>query len=248
MPRPALLLLLALSASTARAGAPFGPGEKTVWQVSYLGLPAGTATLTVGLPMELDGETVWPVVGTADSSSLVAAFPVHDRFATYWQPESKRPLGFDFFADENRRRRREKARFNRAANVVNVTRQKDGAPSWNVAFEVPAGVTDLAAAALSVRDTALEPGQTIERQVFTGQKTFGLVVKVTNRSTLRTALGPTPVVRLEVTTAFDGNLEAKRPIVIYVSDDGHRVPVRVEAELALGTVLAEVTQYLPGRD
>jgi hypothetical protein len=43
-------------------------------------------------------------------------------------------------------------------------------------------------------------------------------------------------------------LAPKRALTLWVLDDATHLPVRFEAELMLGSVVAELTTFYPGRD
>ena len=49
-------------------------------------------------------------------------------------------------------------------------------------------------------------------------------------------------------TAIDAELGALRCFPVYLSADDRRVLVKMEAEFAIGTLVAELTEYKPGRD
>src|SRR4051794_23769381 len=84
----------------------FGPGEQSIYQVSYLGVPTGIAIITVGMKMEQFGQPIWPIVCTAQTELVV--FPVKDRFVSYWDYGRGRNIGSEFLADENKKRKRER--------------------------------------------------------------------------------------------------------------------------------------------
>src|SRR5262245_6076730 len=105
----AFALSLALG---ARAEEPeriaFGPGEQAPYRISFLGVGAGMAQITVGAPTEKWGREVWPIVSLAKSDPLFALYPIKDKFISYWEPVTRRTLGSELFAEENRRRRRQR--------------------------------------------------------------------------------------------------------------------------------------------
>ena len=51
----------------------FGPGEQTSYEVTWLGVPTGTAQVTVGWKMEQFGQPVWPILCVGETSALAAA-------------------------------------------------------------------------------------------------------------------------------------------------------------------------------
>src|SRR5687767_9431679 len=99
---PALCVGLAASAEPKA----FAPGEQATYRVQYLGITAGSATITVGSEVKQWGSPVWPIVALAQSDTMLAVYPVKDKFVTYWDAQRQVTLGSDLFADENKKRRR----------------------------------------------------------------------------------------------------------------------------------------------
>lgn len=249
------ILLAALALATpvfASTDAPvpphaFGPGEQISWDVSVLGMHAGKAQISVGSMMKVDGKDVWPVVCLGQTQSLAAVYPVKDKFISYWDPMKQRSTGWDFYADEGRVRRREKVRFNDDGSIAHAFKQREGTTGYEGDYELPQRTVDLAAASFQVRNQKLSVGNTFEIPVFTGISHFNLKAKVVGQQKLSTKLGEKDVFKVTASTAFDGKLKADREVVLYFTADAYQVPVRIEADFALGRMVAEVTQHLPGR-
>jgi hypothetical protein len=74
-----------------------------------------------------------------------------------------------------------------------------------------------------------------------------LKAKVEGVETVKTLFGNREAFRLRVYTQFSGKLAARRDMWFYYSTDEARLPLRIEAELALGRIVAELTDYKPGR-
>ncbi len=243
-------LAVLLTSLTASAGTPpsaFGPGEHTVYQVRYLGLSAGRADIQVGATMQRDARSVWPIVCGAETTSLAAIYQVHDRFISYWDPETQQNVGSDFFVDENKKRRREKYRYDREAAKVFATKQKEGSPAIEREFDIRADAIDLAAAGFWLRNVPLETGGTHERAIFTGAKQFVMHATVEGRQSLTTELGTFDVWRVSVNTDFKGSVATKGNIRVYYTADAKQLPVRAEAEFVIGSVVADAVQYEPGQ-
>jgi hypothetical protein len=64
--------------------------------------------------------------------------------------------------------------------------------------------------------------------------------------TVKTPAGTFPAWKVQVRTAFDGKFASKRDTFIWFSADENRVPVRVSAEFALGSVVVNLAAYRPG--
>jgi hypothetical protein len=242
---PALLAAFVLSASTVDTAAPaFGPGEQVTYRVSWLGIATGFGQVTVGAELP-DRPGIWPIV-TIGRSDL-AVYPMRDKIITYWDPVSSRSHGLDLFADENHKRRRQRIDFHPAAGKATVLRQKEGEPIEQKEIAIPPDATDVASAVFLLRTRRLAVGDEFAFPIFTGAKVFEGRAVVEERGMLDTPLGPKSVVRVRFQTSFSGKLQAQRDLRMWFTDDVSHVPVRMEADFILGTVVVEWTDYKPGR-
>jgi hypothetical protein len=238
---------LAIAAEPAHAS-PFGPGEQTVIKVEYSGLRAGTATLTVGNATEQAGHKVWPIVMLADTASLFAIYPLHDKFVSWWSFELHRSLGWDFTADENHHDRRERVRLGiPAAGEAQVQTVSDVQPAATaVVPDVRDDAQDIGAAIFQVRRLPLTSGATYTVPVFTGHQVFQMAVHVNPPEAIEVAAGKFAAVPVDMTVQFGGRLQSERPVRVWFSDDAHHAILKFEAKFTLGTVSGETLQYQPG--
>lgn len=242
----ALMLTTSAMAVTPKQ-VPFGPGEQSLYEVSFLGVPAGIAQITVGLRTEQYGAKVLPLVCVGQTTAALAdVFRIKDRFVSYFDPQAMKPVGADYFIDENRSRRREQFRFNQEPLKAHAHKKKEGQGAYDVSYDVPEGTMDLAAAAFWLRGQPLVVGESREVPIFTGAKWYPMHVVVEGTETLKTRLGEVPVFRVSITTDFQGNAATKGNIVVYYSADERQLPVRVRADFVVGSAVAELVQYLPG--
>lgn len=248
----ALLLLGVALPMSARASdgaaSAFGPGEQSTYKVQYLGVSAGTAQITVGATTTQWGQKVWPIVTLANTDSILAVYPVRDRFVTYWDMSASRSVGHDLLADEGRKKRRQRVQIDHAKKVAKVLKQKEGEGPSEREYEVAPGTGDVAAATFMLRNQPLAVGRTFELPVFTGAKSFVMKAHVEGTEVQETTLGKREVYRIRVATAFSGKFESKRDLYAFLTTDPSHVPVRIEAEFILGKLVAELTDYKPGRE
>lgn len=235
------------AAMAQEANQAFGPGEQSLYRIQYLGVTAGTAQITVGAPMKQWGEQVWPIVSVAKSDPAIGVWPIKDKFVSYWSAASQRTLGSDFFVDENNKRRRQRVQFKDGGRGAHVIRQHEGAQATEATHDLPEGSMDLAAAAFALRNRGISDGQEYTYPVFTGTKSFVLHATVDGRQKLKTVMGEQEVFRVRLQTEFSEKLKAKRDIIAYFTTDPTHVPVRIEADLALGSIVAELSEYKQGR-
>ncbi|MCY1015249.1 DUF3108 domain-containing protein [Pyxidicoccus sp. MSG2] len=234
-------------AQDTSANPAFGPGEQSQYRVKYLGVTAGTAQVTVGAPMKQFGEEVWPIIALARSQDVIGVWPIKNKFVSYWQAGGQRVLGSDLHADENGKRRRQRIKMQADGKGALVVKQKEGEQPRESTRELEQGTLDVTGATFALRNRELEVGRDYSYPVFTGSKTFTMRAKVEAREMMNTELGPREVFKLRVQAEFGGSLTSKRDMFVYLTTDPNHVPVRVEAEFALGTMVAEITDYKPGR-
>lgn len=246
-----LMFPMLLVSSVALAQAPvksvFGPGEQTTYEVSYMGLSAGRAEITVGWTMEQFGREVWPLVCVGETTDLAALYPIKDRFISYWDPRERRSMGADFIAQENKWRAKERYAYDYEAGQAKVNRQVFGKAPTEAIYDIEHGTIDLAAAGFALRNTPLEVGQVHEMPIFTGRKLYKMKATVVGKETLSTGLGSQEVFRVTVNGDFSGKLATEGLMTLFYTADEKQLPVLAEAKLALGKVKIEAVKYEPGR-
>lgn len=241
------LLLSGSSLAQGEARTAFGPGEQARYRVQYLGVTAGSAQVTVGAPMKQWGQEVWPIIAVAKTESVAGVWPIKDKYVSYWDFGAQRVLGSDMMQDQNHHRRRVRVKLGEGGRSAQVVKQKEGETPRESTHELSEGTLDVTGATFALRNRTLEVGKEYAYPVFTGSKSFQMKAKVEARETISTDLGKQEVYRLRVYTEFSGNLKSKRDMVAWLTADARRLPVRIEADLVLGSLVAELTGYEQGK-
>jgi len=237
-----LALMLATPTESLPAGA-LGPGEQITYRVSWLGLPAGTADVSVGAESP-DRPGSLPIVTNGRCDLVV--YPMRNKIVSWWDPASNRSRGLEMYSDENRKRRRLKIEFDAGAGKAQVFRQVEGESPREAQVDVPPGSVDVATAIFLIRTAQLADGDELSVPIFTGSKLFKGIAQVEGRGPVETPLGEKQAIRVRLRTEFSGKLSA-RELRVWFSDDAAHVPMRMEADFALGPVVVEWTDYKPGR-
>lgn len=225
------------------ASAAFRPGEQLDYEIRALGMKAGRARIQVGTWAERDGVRAWPVVLNARTDAVFdSIYSVRDRFITWWDPESGRVLGADFWAEERGKKHRSRSTLDHEAGKAEVLRVKE----WNGErttrrYDIPPGSYDIAGAIFALRQRPLVPGTVEEVDVFTGKKVFRLQCFVEGYETVEVGAGTYRAVRARLKLGFDGHFAAKRDVRIWFSADERKIPLRMEADLALGSLVASLS-------
>jgi hypothetical protein len=242
------MALCAFPVAAAEPSVPsgFGPGERVTYSLRYLGLTAARLSLEVGQPEQAWGTRTWPLRCDTRTEWLFRLYPIDDQFTTWWDPLTQRTVAHELHADEGHQRRRQQVIFHHGGGRALVRQQAHGEPEREKELPIAAGSHDIASAAFALRSAPLELGRSFSIPVFTGEKSFTLTATVVERLTLATPLGRREVFQLDVATDFSGKVKARRPTRVYLTTDPAHVPVRIEAELVLGTVEAEIVEYHAG--
>lgn len=221
---------------------PFTPGEELVYKITALGMTAGKARISVGSSTHREGVATWPVVVQARTDSVFdSIYSIRDRFVTWWDPATGRVVGNEFYADERGKRHRSRSRLVHDEGKAEVFRLKE----WNGekstrSYEIPAGSYDIAGAIMALRGRNLVPGAVEEVDVFDGKKVFRLRCVVEGREKVKVGAGSYEAIVAKIRLGFDGNFQSKRDLKVWFSSDDRRLPLRLEAEFALGSVVADL--------
>jgi hypothetical protein len=126
--------------------------------------------------------------------------------------------------------------------------------SWT--FTRLPGVRDLFAAMLFVRSQPLRNGDRLRLTVFPDQNPYLVDLTVAGRDTLTILGKKTPAIRftvrirtIETRGPNTGRLAPHRKFRsgrVWMSDDAHRLPLRAEVDVFIGSVFAELSTLTPG--
>jgi hypothetical protein len=239
--RIALAALTLTLAPVARAGGGFGPGEQIDFTIDYLGVRTGEARILVG---QAEGP-VWPVITQARTGGLASIVDIREHLVSYWDSVARLPRGSDLQAIEVGDRHSDSARFDRDTGKATIRIVRKGRKIENT-YPLDPMAQDFASAVLWLRSQPLAEDARFEIPVFTTKGTFQLLASVVGQERLTTPAGTFATWKVQVRTAFDGKFASKRDTFIWFSADENRVPVRVSAEFALGSVVVSLAAYRPG--
>lgn len=251
--RAALVLvpLAALLLSGAYAPRPpasaFGPGERLVLDVSWLGLDVGRADIVIGAAVtRADAAAAFPISVEANTHGLADhLYGIHDRFVTWFDPASGRTWGNHLDANEGGKSHSLDMRFSAPDHVV-VTNELAGArEGWE--REVSPGAADLASVLYVLRARALDPGEAFSVPVFTGRDQWMLDARVVGHESVEVGAGRFDAVVVKARTHLTGKLASDRELTLWMTADAHHVPLQLEAQFALGAFRAQLVDYASAR-
>jgi hypothetical protein len=261
-----MLVLLGLLVLSGPAGAGqaseiarlYREGERLVYDVTWLGIRAGQATLEVRGVVNLDGHQAYHLVTTAQSGPLVSKiYKVDDRTVSYLAPEPMRALRFEKHLREGRYRHSSRTEFDHEKGIVTfryldfsqvpkeITRLEEAERYGKYVsqeFPLTPGALDELSVLYYVRSLPLTAGTTVLARVFASRKNWDLEVKVLGRETLQTVLGPRQTVVVEPLLKFEGVFQQKGRMTVWITDDTDKVPVQMKSEVKIGSFVSTLTR------
>ncbi len=235
-----LFAVFAPSSSFAKTVFPFQPGEKLIFQLKWLFIPAGEATLEV-LPMEtIDGRPSYHFRLTARSNGFVDRFyKVRDRIDAITDATMAHTLDYKKSQQEGRTRREVTVDFNWKQQTARYTNFGNTLPPISV---LP-GTFDPLSAVYHVRCLDMKAGLEILRPISDGKKCVMGRVTVSGRERIRVGGRNFDTFLLlpelkHVGGVFEKSENAR--IKIWITADAYRIPVRVKSRVKIGSFTGEL--------
>ncbi|MES2766909.1 MAG: DUF3108 domain-containing protein [Bacteroidota bacterium] len=217
----------------------FGFGERLEYKVGYKFVKAGTAVFSIGdKPVKRNGQDAYDIRFDVKSlESLDWMYKVRDQYRTVVDVAGIYPIEFEQHIREGNYKRDFKATFDQQANLARTT---DGE------FKIPDYVHDVVSAFYYIRTVDLKSkkkGDVIKLQNFYGKKTYDLGVKVLGREEITVDGGKFRCVIVEPMIQEGGLFKADGRVVIWLSDDERKIPVKVSTKIPIGTIDAELVKF-----
>jgi hypothetical protein len=237
--------LWTLAISTA-AAAPdcggFGEGERLVYEIRWMLIPAGEAVLEVAPMDAIDGHPARHFLMTVRTNAFVDTFyTVRDRIEAWTDVEMTHSLHYRKLQREGSHRMRDvRVNFDWKKRLAVYTNHgKEQAP-----ITLVPGTFDPLAALYFTRLADLALDTIVERPVTDGKINVPGRARVVGRESIQVPAGTFDTVVIEPDLSEVRGVFEKSPggrIRIWLSDDGRRIPVRVQSKVAVGHFVGELT-------
>ena len=228
-------------------GAPFGPGERVAFRITYAHLLAGRATLAV-LGPQREGGSVLRFLAEAHSQGFFAwlfRYYVDDRTVASWDSDCGCSLRIEKHLHEGDATREQAVEFEPTVGTARVADSK--IPQTR--FDVGTCALDVLSALFVARIRGVGEGREPTLSVFDNGKRYAMLVRWRGRE--RLDLPPPfgdgyPTVIVEPLLVEGSGLFAQKGrLRVWLTDDARRVPVRMRSQVAIGSVSADLEQYEP---
>lgn len=219
----------------------FQNGEATTFKVFYtlagMYIGAGEANFTVTQKI-LNNTQVYHIIGDGKTYSFYDNFfKVRDRYETYIDTASLQPYRFVRNVYEGGYKKYQLVNFDHLANKA-VT--NDGV------FSVPNCVQDVVSSIYYARNidfNKYKPGDKIPFTMFLDNEVYNLYIRYMGKETIKTKYGKFRAIRFKPLLVQGTIFEGGEKMEVWVSDDGNKIPLRVESPISVGSVKVDMMNY-----
>jgi hypothetical protein len=226
-------LAVGFAAGTSSA---FSIPEKLVYDLTWTGVKAGTATLEVA-----EDKDSLRVVSTAHSASWVSVFyTVDDRVEALLAKGKSavfmaQPRNYRLRLREGRHRRDKEIVFDQPGQKAVFI---DHLGNEKKEFTIHDNVFDPLSVLYYVRTMKLEVGRPVFVDIFDSKKLWNVEVQVLRKERVSTILGEVNTIVIKPLMKSEGIFNRKGDMLIWLTDDQKRIPVRMQTKIAVGSVIA----------
>ncbi|MEA2062853.1 MAG: DUF3108 domain-containing protein [Gemmatimonadota bacterium] len=228
----------AAAASEGRiAEVPFAAGEKLNFSVYWSLANIGTAFMNVTGVEEVGGQSCWRIEAGANSNKTIDLFyQVRDRFFTFIDQRELFTRKFIKHQSEGRHKRNRELIYDQENHRVHDLvsgEEKDCVPE----------AQDQLSIFYYFRTLEMEVGDGILLEGFVDKKQNPLKVEVVRREWVEVPAGRFHCLVVEPFIKSGGLFEHKGNIHIWLTDDSHRLPVKVSSQLDFGKIVVLLESF-----
>lgn len=230
-----LLLFSVIALSAARPAEAFGTHEKLIYDLTWTGIKAGTATQEITTS---GAET--RIVSTARSADWITVFfPVEDRIETVLTGNSPSRIGlpksYHLKISEGSHRRDKEVHFDHAKGVAHY---KDNLNGDKRVIPISASTIDTLSSFYFVRTLKLEVGKSVFLTILDNMKIWNVEVQVLRKEKIKTKLGSFDTIVIKPLMQSEGILDKKGDMFIWLTDDQRLLPIKMKTKVKVGSITA----------
>jgi len=223
----------------------FQEGEWFKFEMNYSGfLKAGNATLSLN-ETKLDGKPVYHVVGKGWTTGAIKwMFKVKDHYESYFDKETGVPYKFIRKINEGGHTKDIEINFNQEQKIAKVNDKKKKRVR-NI--ETEQNVQDMVSMYYYLRNSidisALKIGDEIKTDMFFDEENYGFKLKYLGEDTISTSFGKIEALKFRPYVMAGRVFKEEESLTLWVSKDKNKVPLRIKANLAVGSLRADLETF-----
>lgn len=213
-------------------------GEKLTFDVKYGFVTAGIGVMEIPKIKKISGrEAYWINFQVNTVPSFDWMFKVRDKYETYIDVEGLFPWRFEQHIREGNYSRDFSAFFDQRKGKAKTTEGE---------FVIPKYVNDILSAFYLARTfdySKLKVNERIKLQNFYKDKTYDLDVRYLGKETIEVPAGKFDCIVIEPLVKEGGLFKSEGSIVVYLTNDEVKMPVRVKTKVVIGSIDADLSKF-----
>ena len=224
-----------LKSESRSAAMPLFVGEELLFDVRWMGLLAGNASMAVSSQVSKDGHDVYHIRSLAESSPLFSLFyNVRDIGETFIDVHGLYPWYFHLDQREGSRSTQRTVTFDHPRGIAIYTKNQQIPQE----IKVPVGVHDSLSSFYLLRTLPLRVGQSIHLNMFSNGMTYDVEVQILRREKLEAYWGTVDTLVVQPLMRVQEILRQQGDVLIWVTDDERRLPIRMRTAIKVGSIEA----------
>ena len=238
-----ILILSILSFDTFKEDA-FDTGEFIKFRIHYGIVNAGYATLEVK-DATVNGKKVYHAVGKGYTTGMSKLFfKVEDLYESYFDKETGEPYRYVRKINEGGYTKNQEGFFNQKENRILV---KDYKRKTEKTIVLTDNVQDILSSFYYLRNhpniDKLKSGESISIDMFFDEEITKFKLKYVGRQDITTKFGTVSCMMFKPLVQTGRVFKEKESVTLWISADNNKVPVRIKADLAVGSLKADIDEY-----
>lgn len=222
----------------------FEAGEWFKFRIHYGFVTAGYATLEVKEAM-IGQKPVYHVIGKGFTTGMSRFFfKVEDLYESYFDKSTGYPYQFVRKIDEGGYTKNQEGFFNQNTNKVLV---KDYKNKKEKTFSFPKGTQDIVSTFYYLRNypaiDKLKVGESVAIDMFFDDETTKFKLKFIGCEDITTKFGVISAMVFRPLVQSGRVFKEKESLTVWISNDQNKIPLRIKAELAVGSIKADLEAY-----
>ena len=222
----------------------FAPGESFRYKVHYGFVNAGVATVELNETV-FQNKKVYHAVGRGYTTGMTKVFfKVEDDYQSFIDPENNVPLKYIRKIYEGGYTKNQEGYFNHDTGTVLA---KDHKRQTEKTVKVPAKVQDILSSFYYLRNypnvDKLPVGESVLIDMFFDDEVTKFKLKYLGKEDIKTKFGVVSCLKFRPYVQSGRVFKEQESLTVWVSDDGNKIPVRIKAELMVGSLKADLDHY-----
>lgn len=238
------LIFLLLTTAQLFSQQAFDSGEWFKFRIHYGMFNASYATLKVD-ETSINNTPVYHIKGKGKSTGLLGLFfKVDDDYQTYIDKRTGKPYKFIRNINEGGYTKDLVIDFDHSNNKAHVLDKKNREKK---SYSVPNNVHDMLSSFYYIRNQIdadeLKPGDEMRLNMFIDDENLDFKLVFLGRDTIKTKFGKVATLKFRPYVLAGRVFKEKESLTFWISDDKNKIPVKIEADLAVGSLDADLEDY-----